>query len=265
MKPLNETIKNLGVILDKLWYQIPVSKAPVTDIKYLPCGYKSGSTLPSTENFLPFGENDTWGFERDQHVWFAFTVDATHLKGQEFKLEISTQITGWDATNPQFIAYVDGKIRQGLDTNHTYLILSGQDKYEIMLYAYSGMEAQRQSLRLNANIIIENLDVKKLYYDVNVPFGALSFLDENTYEYQNIAAILERAVNRLNMLVVPSEEFYKSVVEADKQLQKEFYSEFCKGQDIKSICIRFSYNEEHFNIIFMKCQEKFAKCSQKTS
>ena len=237
MKPIQETIKNLGVILDKLWYQIPVSKTPVTGIKYMPCGYKSGSTLPSTEGFLPFGENDTWGYERDMHAWFAFTVDASHLGGREFKLEISTQITGWDATNPQFIAYVDGKIRQGLDTNHTYLILSGQDKYEIMLYAYSGMEASREHLRLNANIVIENLDVKKLYYDVNVPFGALSFLDENSYEYQNIATILERAVSRLNMLKMPSDEFYASVKEADALLQKEFYGEFCKSRDVKSICI----------------------------
>ena len=237
MKPLNETVKNLGVVLDKLANQITLSKTPVTGIKYLPCGYKSGSALPDVKDFLPFGENDTWGFDRDLHVWFAFTVDASHLNGGEFKLEISTQITGWDATNPQFIAYVDGKIRQGLDTNHTYLILSGQDKYEIMLYAYSGMEAQRQQLRLNANIVMENLDVKKFYYDVQVPFGALSFLDENSYEYQNIATILERATNRLNMLVMPSEAFYTSVIEADKQLQKEFYGEFCKSQDIKSICI----------------------------
>ena len=194
MKPIQETIKNLGVVLDKLWHQITVSKTPVTGIKYMPCDYKSGSTLPSTDNFLPFGENDTWGYERDMHAWFAFTVDASHLNGGEFKLELSTQISGWDATNPQFIAYVDGKIKQGLDTNHTSLILSGQDKYEIMLYAYSGMEASREHLRLNANIVIENLDVKKFYYDVNVPFGALSFLDENSYEYQNIATILERAV-----------------------------------------------------------------------
>ena len=237
MKPINETIKNLGVVLDKLSGQITVSKMPVTNIKYMPCGYKKGSELPNVKDFLPFGETDTWGFDRDQHVWFAFTVDASHLEGKEFKLEISTQITGWDATNPQFIAYVNGKIRQGLDTNHTYLILSGQDKYEVMLYAYSGMEAQRQNLRLNANIVLENLDVKKFYYDVSVPFAALSFLDENSYEYQNIATLLERATKKLNMLVVPSEEFYKSVIVADKQLQKEFYGEFCKGQDIKSICI----------------------------
>ena len=237
MKPIQETIKNLGVVLDKLWHQITVSKTPVTGIKYMPCDYKSGSTLPSTDNFLPFGENDTWGYERDMHAWFAFTVDASHLNGGEFKLELSTQISGWDATNPQFIAYVDGKIKQGLDTNHTSLILSGQDKYEIMLYAYSGMEASREHLRLNANIVIENLDVKKFYYDVNVPFGALSFLDENSYEYQNIATILERAVKKLNMLKMPSDEFYASVKEADAFLQKEFYGEFCKSQDIRSICI----------------------------
>ena len=157
MKPLHETLKNLEVTLNKIKEQIVISKTPVKGITYLPCEYKSGSTLPSKKDFTPFNENDTWGYERDAHVWFAFEVDVPHLNKEEFKLEISTQINGWDATNPQFIAYVDGKIRQGLDTNHTYLTLSGKDKYEIMLYAYSGMEARREKLRLNANIVFENL------------------------------------------------------------------------------------------------------------
>ena len=237
MKPLHESLKNLDVVLQRVREQFVISTTPVENVTYKLCGYKSGSVLPSTEDFVPFTKGTTWGYERDQHAWFHFTVDVPELKGGEFKLEISTQIGGWDATNPQFIAYVDGKIRQGLDTNHTYLILSGQDSYDIMLYGYSGMEAHRENLCLNVNIVVEQLDVKKFHYDVKVPFDALSFLDENTYEYHNIVAILEKAVGKLNMLKLPSQEFYDSVVEADKLLQKEFYGEFCKSQDIKSICI----------------------------
>ena len=237
MKPLHESIKNIDTVLKRVKEQIVVSKKPVENITYKLCGYKVGSALPDSADFVPFTKDTTWGYERDEHAWFHFTVNVPELKGREFKLEVCTQIGGWDATNPQFIAYVDGKIRQGLDTNHTYLILEGQDSYDVMLYGYSGMEAGREHLCLNANVVIENLDVKKFYYDVNVPFGALSFLDENTYEYQNIVAILERAIHKLNMLRLPSQEFYDSVLVADKLLQKEFYSQFCKEQDIKSICI----------------------------
>ena len=237
MKPIQESIKNIDTILNRVRGQFVISSRPVENITYKLCGYKVGSKLPNTSDFVPFEKGTTWGYDRDQHAWFHFTVDVPELMGGEFKLEISTQIGGWDATNPQFIAYVDGKIRQGLDTNHTYLILEGQDSYDIMLYGYSGMEAQRENLCLNVNVVVEQLDVKKFHYDVKVPFDSLSFLDENTYEYQNIVAILEKAVNKLNLLKLPSEEFYESVKAADKLLQKEFYSEYCKSQDIKSICI----------------------------
>ena len=237
MKPIYESIKNIDTVLKRIKEQIVLSRTPVDGITYKLCDYKQGSALPSTEDFVPFTKDTTWGYERDKHAWFHFVVDVPHLNKGQFMLEISTQIGGWDATNPQFIAYVDGKIRQGLDTNHTYLILEGQDKYDIMLYGYSGMEAHRENLCLNANIVSEQLDVKKFYYDVKVPFDAVSFLDENSYEYQSIVTILDKSLGKLNMLKMPSQEFYASVVEADKLLQKEFYGEFCKGQDIKSICI----------------------------
>ncbi|MBO5312352.1 MAG: alpha-mannosidase [Clostridia bacterium] len=237
MKPINETVKNLSVLLPKLKDNIIISKRGIDNITYKLCDYKSGSTIPDTGDFLPFTPDMRWGYERDKHAWFHFTVNAPELKGREIKLSIATGVEGWDATNPQFIAYVDGKIRQGLDTNHTSLTLSGSDSYDIMLYGYSGMEAGRQELYLRATLEIEDLDVKKLYYDASVPFNALSFLDENSYEYQSIAHILESGINKLNLLRIPSEEFYASVKVADEYLQREFYQKFCKKQDICSICV----------------------------
>lgn len=238
MKPLNETLKNLDVILKKLRDQFVIERKPVENITYFPCDYKSGSTLPSLDKFVPFTKDMRWGYERDEHVWFHFTVDAKEYKGQEIKLCVNTGLGGcWDATNPQFIAYVDGKIKQGMDTNHEYIYLKGADTYDVMLYGYSGMEAKRQWLLLDAFIEIEQEDVKKLYYDINVPFGALSFLNDNSYEFQSIAMLLEKAINKLNLLKVPSEEFYESVKVAENLLQKEFYQKFCKSQDIQTICI----------------------------
>lgn len=260
MKPLYETMKNLDTVLKKLKEQIVILKKPVENITYKKCGYKSGSAMPSLRGFTAFTKDSTWGYERDEHAWFHLVVDVPELKGEEIKLEISTQIDGWDATNPQFIAYVDGKIKQGLDTNHTYILLSGKDKYDVMLYGYSGMEAHRENLVLNANIVYENLEVKKLYYNVSVPFGALSFLDENSYEYQNIAVILERALMKVNMLKMPSQEFYDSVATANKLLEKEFYGEFCKDQDIKSICI----GHTHIDIAWLWTIEQTREKAQRS-
>lgn len=237
MKLIQDTLKNLNVSLGKIKNCIAVSTKPVENITYKLCEYKIGSVLPTTDDFVPFTRDMTWGLERDAHAWFHFTVDASEQRGEEVTVRIWTGIDGWDAVNPQFIAYVDGSIKQGLDTNHRTITLAGKDKYDIMIYAYSGMDANRSPLKFLADVIVENKDVKKFYYDVNVPFEALDFLHENTYEYQNIAAILEKAVNTVNMLKLPSPEFYESIKRADALLQKEFYGSFCHNQDVKTICI----------------------------
>ena len=260
MKLIQESLKNLGVILSKLQDNIVVKSYPVENITYKLTDYKTGSTLPDTKDFVPFSKDSTWGYERDEHAWFHFTVNVPELKGEEFKLCIRTEIDGWDATNPQFIAYVDGRIRQGLDTNHTFLTLGGSDSYDIILYSYSGMEAKRTNLHLFADVVIENPQVKQLYYDVKVPFDAIDFLDENSYEYQNIVAILERAITKLNLLKVPSTEFYASVDEALKVMQKDFYKEFCKDQTIKTICI----GHTHIDIAWLWTLEQTREKAQRS-
>ena len=260
MKPINESLRNLKVVIKKLKENVVTCSYPVGNITYKLCDYKVGSDLPSTDDFVPFTSSTAWGRERDEHAWFHIPLDATQFGGKEIKLNISTGIDGWDATNPQFIAYVDGKIRQGLDTNHTYLYLSGKDTYDILLYGYSGMEAQRCDLTLKADIIIENQDVKKLLCDVSVPCDALEFLSDNSYEYHNIIAIMERAVTKLNMLKLPSEEFYESVKVADEYLQREFYSKFCKDQDIRTLCI----GHTHIDIAWLWTLEQTREKAQRS-
>ncbi|MBE6664502.1 MAG: alpha-mannosidase [Ruminococcaceae bacterium] len=239
MKPINESIRNLKVMLRDIGKQTVIKTIPVTNITYKPCEYKIGSDLPNTSDFIPFENGMTWGRVRDSHAWFYFTVDVPEeCKGKEIKLNINTGLGScWDAVNPQFIVYVDGHIRQGMDVNHTYIMLGGKDSYDIMVYAYSGMENERKDLLFDAQIIIENEDVKKYYYDLAVPFELIDFIEENTYTYQNILAILEKSTSFLNLLKLPSPEFYESVKVADAYLQKEFYGKFCKDQDIKTICI----------------------------
>ena len=261
MKPISESIKNLSVVLKELKGQICVKSYPVENIEYMPCGYKQGSTLPKTEDFTPFTRDMTWGYERDSHAWFHFKVDAPSEVGTGlFKLNIGTGEGGWDAVNPQFIAYVDGKIKQGLDTNHTYIMLEGKKSYDIMLYAYSGMEFARHPLKLLVSVEIENEDVKKLYYDIRVPFDIIEFIEENSYTYHNIIAILEKACSHLNLLKVPSEEFYSSVKTASSVLDKEFYKKFCKEQDVKSLCV----GHTHIDIAWLWTVEQTVEKAQRS-
>ena len=262
MKPINEKLRNLKVMMREIGKYSVVASFPVENIKYKPCEYKIGTNLPSTDDFMPFNKGDTWGRERDSHAWFAFTVvPPKEYANQEIKLNIDTGLGScWDAVNPQFIAYVDGHIRQGMDVNHTYLMLSGKDSYEVMIYAYSGMEQFRSDLRFDVNMVYENQDVKKLYYDLSVPFQITEFIEENTYVYQNVISILEKATQKVNLLKLPSPEFYESVKVADEFLQKEFYNKFCKDQDVKSICI----GHTHIDIAWLWTLEQTREKAQRS-
>jgi hypothetical protein len=161
MKPINEKIRNLKVMTREIGKYSIAKSIPVENIKYKVCEYKVGSVLPSTDDFVPFTKDMRWGKVRDSHAWFSFTVNhPEEYKNEEIKLSISTGLGNcWDAVNPQFIAYVDGHIRQGMDTNHTYIMLGGKDSYDIMIYAYSGMENERKDLLFDVQIVIENEDV----------------------------------------------------------------------------------------------------------
>ena len=92
----------------------------VEEIDFLPCDYKESNALPPVSEMLPYDTNGTWGTGMDSHAWFHISVDAYPELGEDpLVLHVLTDKLGWDASNPQFIAYVDGKMRQGLDPNHT--------------------------------------------------------------------------------------------------------------------------------------------------
>ncbi len=102
----------------------------------------------SEDKWRKFKSGDLWG-GRDCHGWFKFSVVVPeNFTGQTIALNLSTFEEGWDATNPQFIIYVDGEHIQGVDINHREIILTHNaiagKKYDIDLHAYAGMLADKK-------------------------------------------------------------------------------------------------------------------------
>ncbi len=237
MKPLSESLRKIRSILKVLDEERLSLVSPVKDVLYSPCGYKNVTPLPSPDSLVPYEQGTVWSDKMDEHAWFFFTVNAPEEIGEkEFILRIRTDETDWDAVNPQFIVYVDGKITQGLDTNHTTVRLSGKKSYNLHIYAYAGMHYKIR-VRFYADIMIEHPEVTKLYYDALIPSQVLEYADENSKEYHEIVTRLNSAFTRLNLLKVPSKEFYESVKEADKYLENEFYTGMCKDNGVNVISI----------------------------
>ncbi|MGN1095290.1 MAG: hypothetical protein ACI4QR_02760 [Eubacteriales bacterium] len=114
-------VKKYIEMVDELRFRDSV---PVENILICPCGYKESNTPPE-EGFIPFEPGAFWGDGKDTHAWFSFSLDVPEDLSPAV-LSVSTERTGWNVFNPQFIAYVNGKMQQGLDTNHTKLFFGSR-------------------------------------------------------------------------------------------------------------------------------------------
>ena len=221
--------KYLSVLESLRWRDIKKAE----NMAICPCGYKSGHTPPPKGEFIPFENGEEWGSGKDSHAWFYFQAPA--FEGELF-LHADTDRDGWNVDNPQFILYVNGEMRQGLDTNHREARLTQEDsKGEIYLYAYTG--AKTHSARFFADFRRLDSDIDRLYYDILYPLQLINCLSENSAEYAHILFFLYKSVSLLRLYDLDSEDFRSSVARAREYLDREFYSGYCHSSPTKTVCI----------------------------
>ena len=223
-----ERIQKLIAVLKE---QTILEETPLTGILYKPCGYKKGNALPPVDrSWTSYQEGERWGGQKDSHCWFYRKV---HVENPDCQLCVRTGLEGeWDATNPQFIAYVDAELAQGLDVNHTTLPLEPGD-HEIYLYAYSGMTDKRLDLFCSLQRL--HRDTQTLYYHLKVLHDICGYLNPNEKNYVDLLGHMERAVNLVDFRVFHSPLYCISVQKAVDYLEKEVYK---KGSsEITTVCI----------------------------
>lgn len=231
--------KRIRTIIDEMRPYITPVRITLTGWKTLPCGYKSGNTVPSpdADGWVDFGETEIWGTEPEEHRWFYKNiVIPEEFKGKD--LELYAALTPPDGSywEPQLLIYVDGKEIRGLDSNHRYLKLDGtKDSFDIHIYAYSMPQGARCSFY--AQLCEYDRDVEKLYYNLLSPYQIIECLTEQDKEYNDILYRLNDCVNLINWIDPTSDEFHNSIKAANKYMEEEFYGKFCGTQPISVSCI----------------------------
>ncbi len=204
------------------WRDIP-------DITSCPSDYKTSNTPPALSEFTPFTSGGVWGSGKDSHAWFHFEVNVPEdMKAKPIRLILKTERGGWDSCNPQFIAYIDGVLRQGLDTNHTFVNLDDAPHHDVYVYAYTGPEIT--SSRFYAQLVNVNTTCDQLWYDITVPFQMLDYLDPNSHEYAEIIRHLDAAVSFLELYEIGGADFFESVEKAKAYMDEEFYGKYCSPE-----------------------------------
>ena len=234
------TIERINRILSELSSHICINKVDINSYKMKACGYGEFVYLKETpEQWDTYTRGERWG-GRDKHLWFKTTVETpSDYEGKTVVYEVTTGKEGqWDATNPQFLVYINGTIAQGFDVNHRQLVLAEKakagEKFDITLYAYSGME--EAVVELNSSIAVLDRTLEKLYYDIKIPVEVANLLPEDKQK-SDILNCMTEAVNLIDLRIPFSKEYYSSIIAADEYLQREFYGKLCKERDIISLCV----------------------------
>lgn len=189
---------------------------------------------------------DTWSGP-DAHYWFRaeLTVPQSYDK-KPLWLSFITQTVFWDAVNPQFLLFVNGKATQGLDINHREVKLfdkaSAGDKIVIDLQAYTGRDNDHNKgttdgLRLFASMMEMDSQINDLYYNLSVPNKIVSHLERDNQSRIKLQLALEKAVNLLDLREPYSKEFYASIKECNRFLQSEVYTKLAGEDEIIATCI----------------------------
>ena len=222
---------------------------------YAPGKYKETSNQPPKDGWQPFQKGGRLSGV-DKHFWFrkAFTTPQAP-QGKQLYFNLTTgREGGWDAKNPQCIVYLDGKMVQGLDVNHTDLPLEFGKTYEMAIYLYVGMlEGPIDFLPV---LKLVDTRIEKLYYDLHVPLDASLCFEDTDDNSIRILKELELALNLLDLRQPGSKEFYKSVQEADDYLQRNFYEGICGDTGAVVNCIGHTHIDVAWQWTLAQTREK---------
>ena len=231
----NFIFEKVNTLANRLKGLMVLPAADVGAVEYVPCGYKTSNTPPA-EGWKPF-EKFQRVIGRDSHFWFHMnfrTPDAQ--EGRSLYLRVTTGREGqWDATNPQGLVYLNGRMTQALDTNHTMVRLEAGTDYDVYIYFYVGMI--EVPVEFNPSVIWVDDRIEGIYYDMSVPLDACkNFQPEHETRIQ-ILKHLEQAANRLVMWPLYSKAFYDGIDAAAEYLSQTLYQP-ADGKEVPTaICI----------------------------
>ncbi|ODT66707.1 MAG: hypothetical protein ABS75_26430 [Pelagibacterium sp. SCN 63-23] len=172
-----------------------------------------------------FGRHSVWA-KHQEHTWFAAEITVPEeARGKVFAAHFTSQ---WQdrpgSTDPQCLAYLDGRIAQALDGNHTELVIERNakpgNKHLLLVNAFTFFD--RPLVGFEVDFFVRNERAEKLYYDLQTPLDVAVLLYQNDPRRHAILNIIERALRALDRRDGHTPEFEKSLPAAEK-IAREIY------------------------------------------
>lgn len=201
--------KILTPVGDVAW-QWHVQRADVTTAEALKADWRK---------WEQFGPHSVWA-KKQGHTWFAAEVVVPEAaRGKTFVLKFTSQ---WQdrpgSTDPQCLAYLDGKIAQALDGNHTELVIERNarpgNKHILLVNAFTFFD--RPLVGFTVDFYTRSERAEKLYWDLQTPLDVAIRLYQNDPRRQAILNIIDRALRALDRRAGYTPEFEASLGAAEK-------------------------------------------------
>lgn len=203
----------------------PIEKYKISDGSYT---YKRDVKTIDDHQWDEYKTGDLGG-GYDQHKWFRTTIKIPkRFAGKTVVFKITTGHEGeWDALNPQFLFYLDGRLIQGLDVNHREVLITENaeenKEYSITLLGYSGL--YNVKVMFTTELCVLDKLIEDIFYNMNVPLSVAKLLDNNDENRVRTLVKLGHVVDMLDLRKSYSKDFYQSILAANDYLKKEFYTQ----------------------------------------
>lgn len=190
--------------------------------------------LKEKKTFKEIDANNFYFTGKDKYYWIKADIKLSkEYVGKKISFHIHTQIEEWDdAKNPQFLVFVNGKVKQGLDMNHRDIIINNYngDLLKLDLETYSG--TLHEDFKVILKIFEIDEKVEKLYYDILVPLQAFDRLDKQSSARYQIEEVLNNCINLIDLRDPYSKEFYDSISKAQKYIDKALYKDLSNQSEV---------------------------------
>ena len=185
-------------------------------------------------------ENDYWGYKED-YAWFRHSfVVPERFAGRPVVYQLTPSASGpWNRSNPQFIMYFNGELRQGGDSNHSEIRLldcaKGGEEFDCCFNAYSDAWEFKGKLRMGARLKVVDDLVNRLIFDLRTPLKVASLYNADDLPRIDIVKALNDAVNLIDFNTSDYDTFAASAEAAIDLLDREIYSK--DAMDATACCI----------------------------
>jgi alpha-mannosidase len=178
------------------------------------------------ESWSAFTNRTVWS-KKQGHTWFAARVTVPEsARGKTFVLRFSSQ---WQerpgSTDPQCLAYLDGKTAQAIDGNHTELVIArdavpGTSRV-LMVNAFTFFD--RPLVGFKVEYLVRHEAAEKLYFDLQTPLEVAMCLTQTDGRRHAILNLVDQALHALDRRGAITPEFDASIPAA-KAIADKIYA-----------------------------------------